>query len=196
MSKATIWRFFKENTSLSDEAIAGIMGNFEAESNNEACRVQGDFTSDRRVSKQYANDTNNGVNNFIHDSKGWGLAQWTYWSRKQNLLNCCRSYGVGIENEEVQLRFFLSEMQNEYAATWRNLLICNSIYDAASLVCCDYERPAFNNIAARADYGNTIYKQYHGVETFPKPEPEPTPVDDDVTKAIKLLEEAIALLKG
>ena len=207
MSKQTIWNFFKLNTDLSDEAIAGIMGNFEAESNNEACRVQGDFTSDRRISKQYAQNVNSGaLPNWHIDSKGFGLAQWTFPSRKENLKRCCESYGAGIEDETAQLRFFLSEMQQEpeYISTWRNLLACHSIYDAASLVCCYYEKPAVKNIQARADYGQTIYKKFHGSEVIPEPDPEPAPApspspvpsDDRTDKIIALLEQIIILLKG
>ena len=200
MSKQTIWTFFKTHTPLSDEAIAGIMGNMEAESNCEACRVQGDFTSDRRTSKQYAANVNSGaLPNWHTDAKGWGLCQWTFYTRKANLRSTCQSYGVGIEDETAQLNFFLAEMQMEYVNTWRNLLNCHSIYDAASLVCCDYERPAVNNIAARADYGNTIYKQFHGKDIRPDPEPAPTPspvpVDDRTAKIIALLEQIITLLK-
>lgn len=203
MSKQTIWNFLKLNTQLSDEAIAGIMGNFEAESNCEACRVQGDFTSDRRVSKEYANNVNSGaLPNWYIDQKGFGLAQWTFWERKLNLKKCCESYGAGIEDETAQLRFFLAEMQMENAPTWRNLLNCHSIYDAASLVCCDYEKPAVKNIQARADYGQTIYKQFHGKEVIPEPDPEPAPSpspvpsDDRTDKIIALLEQIIILLKG
>lgn len=195
MSRQTIWAFFKTHTQLPDEAIAGIMGNFEAESNNEACRVQGDFTSDRRTSKAYANNVNIGVispQGFAQDQKGFGLAQWTYFQRKANLLSCCQSYGVGIENEEAQLNFFLSEMQNEFTSVWRSLLNCTSIYEAARLVCEQYERPAVKNTAARADYGQTIYNQFHGKDI----DPEPEPVDDKVKTAIALLEQALALLKS
>ena len=203
MSKQSIWNYLKTHTSLSDEAIAGIMGNFEAESNNEACRVQGDFTSDRRTSKDYANRVNTGImttSQFMNDAKGWGLAQWTYNSRKLNLYKTCQSYCVGIEDESAQLAFFLAEMQMEHVSTWNKLLNCHSIYDAASYVCCEYERPAVNNVAARADYGNTIYKQFHGKDTTPDPElaptPQPVPVDDDKTaKIISLLEQIILLLK-
>ena len=200
MSKETIWNYFKQHTQLSDVAIAGIMGNFEAESNCESCRVQGDFTADRRVSKQYASDVNSGVKPaavFRTDSKGWGLAQWTYWSRKQNLYDTAQSYGTGIEDEATQIRFFLAEMQTEYASAWKKLLSASSIYEAARIVCEEYERPAYNNIAARADYGQTIYNQFHGKEPTPAPEPEPTPVPDDkLNRVIALLEEIIDILKG
>ena len=196
MSKQTIWNYLKQHTALSDEAIAGIMGNMEAESNCEACRVQGDFTSDRRVSKQYAQQVNSGMlPNWHTDSKGWGLCQWTFYTRKQNLRSTCQSYGVGIEDESAQLAFFLAEMQMEYTSTWNKLLNCHSIYDAASYVCCEYERPAVNNVAARADYGQTIYNQFHGKDIDPEPTPSPTPSDDRTAKIINLLEQIIDLLR-
>lgn len=192
MSKATIWNYLKQHTQLSDEAIAGIMGNFEAESNCEACRLQGDFSTDRNRSKAYAQATMAGTNNFARDSQGWGLCQWTYWSRKQNLLSTCQSYGVGIDDENAQLAFFLAEMQMEYVSTWNKLLTCNSIYDAASYVCCEYEKPAINNVQARASAGQKIYNQFHGSDVVP--DPEPTPTTDDISQAVKLLREALDLL--
>lgn len=180
MSKQTIWNYFKRHTQLSDEAIAGIMGNFEAESNNESCRVQGDFTSDRRVSKEYAQKVNSGLlPNWAYDAKGFGLAQWTYFSRKQNLMSTAQSYGTGIEDEVTQIRFFLAEMQTEFISTWRALLNNPTILEAARLVCVNYERPAVNNVAARADYGQTIYNQFHGKDIEPEPEPVPVPPDPE-----------------
>lgn len=200
MSKASIWNYLKTHTQLPDEAIAGIMGNFEAESNCEACRVQGDFSADRHVSKEYARQVNSGaLPNWHLDSKGFGLAQWTHYSRKNNMKKTCESYGVGIEDESAQLAFFLAEMQMEFVATWNNLLRCHSIYDAASLVCCDYERPAVNNIQIRAQYGQQIYNEFHGKDVTPDPEPTPTPEPDPdgdkLSRAINLLLQAITLLK-
>lgn len=202
MSKASIWNYLKTHTQLPDEAIAGIMGNFEAESNCEACRVQGDFSADRHVSKEYAAAINNGTKSIetaAHDDLGWGLAQWTFAQRKVNCFNACRSYGVGIEDESAQLAFFLAEIQMEFVATWNNLLRCHSIYDAASLVCCDYELPDVNNIQIRAQYGQQIYNEFHGKDVTPDPEPTPTPEPDPdgdkLSRAINLLLQAITLLK-
>ena len=135
MSKQTIWNYLKTHTDLPDVSIAGIMGNMEAESNCEACRVQGDFTRDRTVSKQYAQNVNAGLlPNWYNDAKGWGLCQWTYFSRKQNLKACCDSYGLGIENESAQLAFMLAEMQNEYVMMWHQLLVAQDIRTAAQLL--------------------------------------------------------------
>ena len=197
MSKATIWTFLKRETNLPDVAIAGSMGNLMAESGCESCRLQGDFLSDSAPSKDYARKVNsNLLPNWYADSKGWGLAQWTYWTRKQNLKKACDSYGTGIEDETAQLRFMLAEMQNEYASMWRQLLIATDIRTATYLVCHFYEAPAYENVDARAEFGKIIFDEFHGKDVTPDPEPEPTPdKDDKLCKAIDLLLQALELLK-
>lgn len=172
MSRQTIWNYLKRHTSLSDEAIAGIMGNMEAESNCEACRLQGDFSADRHISKEYAQKVNSDqLPNWYRDSQGFGLCQWTYFSRKANLRSTCQSYGVGIEDEEAQLAFMLAEMQMEFSNMWRRLLTTNDIGEAAGLMCREYERPAVLNITDRTRFGQKIYNEFHG-------QPAPTPSDD------------------
>ena len=202
MSKQTIWNYLKTHTALSDEAIAGIMGNMEAESNCESCRLQGDFSPDRSSSKAYAAAINNGTKSIetaAHDQLGFGLCQWTFPQRKVNCFNACRSYGVGIENESAQLAFMLAEMQMEFTNMWNRLLITHDIGEAAGLMCREYERPAVLNITDRTRFGQKIYAQFHGKDITPEPEPEPSPSpvpsDDRTDKIIALLEQIIALLK-
>ena len=192
MSKATIWAYLKQHTKLSEEAIAGVMGNFEAESNCESCRVQGDFSTDRHISKEYARQVNSGeisIAQFQHDSKGFGLAQWTFHSRKNALLNYCKSIGAGIEDEEAQLSFFLSEMESDFVGVWNQLLRANDIGVAADLVCRYYECPAVNNVAARPGYGKEIYNQFHGTGGNQGNQ-------DKVSKVIELLEQILKVLRG
>ena len=191
MSKQSIWVFLKQRTTLSDEAIAGIMGNFEAESNCEACRLQGDFTADRSKSKAYAQAVMTGAKSaeaFAQDAQGWGLAQWTFWSRKEGLLNACRSRGVNIDDETSQLEWFLIEMQQgEYSACWQQLLSCRDIYSAADVVCRKYEKPAVCNVQYRATKGQEIYNQFHNTpapDPAPAPAPEPQPIPDNSLRQI------------
>lgn len=175
MSKQTIWNFLKQHTALPDEAIAGIMGNMECESNCEACRLQGDFSADRNKSKTYAANVNSGALPSWHkDQQGWGLCQWTFSTRKANLKSTCESYGKGIEDEETQLRFMLAEMQMEFSNMWGRLLVTKDITEAARLVCSEYERPAVLNITARAKAGKEIYDLYHNA-----PIPDEKPSEDD-----------------
>ena len=48
--------------------------------------------------QEYVNRVNDGRYSeykFVHDSVGFGLAQWTYWTRKQSLFNYCKGK-IGI----------------------------------------------------------------------------------------------------
>ena len=74
-------------------AVAGIMGNMVAESNLESNRKQGDFSSDRKASKDYTAAVDSGAiskESFQTDAVGYGLCQWTFWSRKQFLYEYAR----------------------------------------------------------------------------------------------------------
>ena len=49
--------------------------------------------------KQYTKAVDNGTyTNFIHDSAGYGLAQWTYWSLKEDLYNLCKERNKSISD--------------------------------------------------------------------------------------------------
>lgn len=154
MSKQSIFNRLTTVHGFSEAGALALMGNWDCESNCEPCRVQGDFNLDRSVSRAYADRVDNGVipaNDFCHDAKGWGLAQWTWWTRKSRLLQFCRSRSISIANEEAQVDFAAKELAEEYAglyATLRNVTMDN-LYDAVSQVCKRYEQPAVNNIDDR-----------------------------------------------
>ncbi len=169
MSKATIWAKLKL-AGLSDVAVAGIMGNMEAESNCEACRVQGDFTATRTISKVYAEKFNTYPSDCFFDAKGFGLCQWTYHTRKEDLYQYCHDRGVGVEDEAAQVEFFLHEIKRDYPAAYGRVQAAQDIRTAAGIICTEYERPAVNNIDARAKYGQQIYNEFHA---------SPTATDDD-----------------
>lgn len=184
MSKRTIWDYFKQHTQLSDEAIAGIMGNMQWESGCESNRVEGDNdeTQKRQPSIDYTNRVMSGaisLNTFIHDAKGYGLCQWTYPSRKENLYNSVVvSEGKRIDDEGAQLRYMLLECQLEFSNLWQRLLATNDITTAAGMFCREFERPAVNNITDRTKLGREIYNQFHGKDIDPTPEPTEDWLDD------------------
>ena len=85
MTEEEIW-----NTLLKDIknefGVAGLMGNLYAESGIRSNNLQNTYSkkfglTDEEYTKQVDNGT---YTNFVKDSAGYGLAQWTYWSRKQN----------------------------------------------------------------------------------------------------------------
>ena len=52
--------------------------------------------------------------NFARDGAGYGLAQWTYWSRKEALLAYVRAAGRSVGDLETQLGFLIQELAGSF----------------------------------------------------------------------------------
>jgi hypothetical protein len=84
----TIWEFFTSK-GLNAFAAAGLMGNLYAESGLVPSNLQNSYEKKLGYTDAtYTAAVDSGkYTNFVRDSAGYGLAQWTYWSRKQALLD-------------------------------------------------------------------------------------------------------------
>ena len=139
-------------------AACAMGGNMMCESNMQADTAQRGMTP--LTDAQYTEAADSGAIDFTHDAVGYGLCQWTYFMRKQNLLEYARSCGVSVGDEQMQVQFCLNELRGEYPALWAYLTTAQDLYGAAARICKEYERPAVNNIADRANAGNALYMQY------------------------------------
>ncbi|MBQ8699820.1 MAG: hypothetical protein IJ521_12650, partial [Schwartzia sp.] len=102
--------------------------------------------------------------NFVHDKAGYGLAQWTYYSRKQNLLDYARTTGASIGNLAMQLEFLWGEMQG-YGSMMETLSGASSVLEASNAMLLDFERPADQSEAVqakRAGFGQDFFNRYAG----------------------------------
>jgi len=159
----TIWEFLKSK-GLNDYAIAGIMGNLHAESALNPKNLQ--QTYERKLGltdDTYTAGVDAGTyTNFVRDGAGYGLAQWTYWSRKQQLLEYAKAQGASIGNLNMQLGFLWKELQN-YKGVMQVLNTAKSVLEASNVVLMQYERPADTGAAVqtkRASYGQQYYDKY------------------------------------
>lgn len=159
----TIWNFLK-GKGLNDYAVAGIMGNLNAESALRSNNLQ--QTYERILG--YTDDTytaavdNGSYTNFVNDCAGYGLAQWTYWSRKQNLLNYAKENNKSIADLTMQLEFLWKELQG-YKTVMTTLNSATSVKEASDIVLVKYEAPADQSDtmkAKRASYGQKYYDKY------------------------------------
>jgi hypothetical protein len=139
---------------LTHEGTCGLMGNMQAESGMKSNIAQRGMTA--LSDEEYTAAAAEWPVKFIHDGVGYGLCQWTYWSRKQALFNFAQERGASVGNEEMQVEFCISELKNDYPGLWALLCSVTDIYTAASEVCTVYERPAVNNITVRAGYANQL----------------------------------------
>ena len=158
-----IWRFLKE-MGLNDFAVAGIMGNLYAESGLSPINLENYYESKLGMTdEEYTAAVDNGsYSKFIHDSAGYGLAQWTYWSRKQGLLEMAQGKGVSIGDLDMQLEYLWQEMLG-YHGMMAKLKAATSVQEASNAVLLDFEHPADQSEAvqfARARMGQDFYDEY------------------------------------
>ncbi len=157
-----IWNFFKDN-SINDYAIAGIMGNLYAESNLRSNNLQNTYEKKLNMSDEvYTSSVNNkSYTNFIQDKAGYGLAQWTYWSRKQALLELAQTRNKSIDDIHVQLEYLYQELKQLKLIDKLNK--STSVKQASDIVLLDFEKPydqSDNQKNKRAEFSNTYYVKY------------------------------------
>ena len=67
--------------------------------------------TDSEYTKKVDNKT---YKNFIKDKAGYGLAQWTFWSRKEKLYNHAQKRKKSIGDLETQLSYLIEELKSSY----------------------------------------------------------------------------------
>ena len=180
---------------LTAEGACGLMGNFQAESAMRSNNVEDRSGVD---DDRYTALVDAGAYDFATDyghHYGYGLAQWTLASRKENLLNTARKRGVSVSDEAMQVDFAVWELSNQFPGTWRLLTSSHDLYECTRQVCLDYERPAVNNIDARYRAAQDFFDKTAG-GSDPDPAPAPQPGPSPTTKPtadVTLLQTAMAL---
>lgn len=155
--------------------VCGLMGNLKAESNCQANNLQNTYSKKFGMTDaEYTKAVDDGsYTNFVKDSAGYGLAQWTYWSRKEKLLKYAQAYGCSIGDEDMQVDFMIGELTASYGTVLNALKNATSVREASDIVLTKYERPADQSESVkvkRAAYGEEFYKQFVGTDTVGKEE--------------------------
>mgnify|MGYP004457628467 FL=1 len=150
------------------EGAAGLLANIKAESNLNPKNLQNSFNKKMNITdEEYTERVDNGsYTNFVHDSAGYGLVQWTYWSRKQNLLNYAKARGVSIGDMEMQASFIYQELKG-YTGVFSFLGKAESVVEACDKVMTEYEKPANQSEKARESrrmYARDIYQECYLAE--------------------------------
>ena len=110
-----MWDYFKAK-GLNDFGVAGLMGNLYAESGLRPANLQNSYEKHPDINMtdaQYTVAVDSGVyTNFVNDKAGYGLAQWTYWSLKQEMLNYFKNKGKSIGDGETQMEFLAHQLSS------------------------------------------------------------------------------------
>lgn len=147
------------------EGAAAVLGNVRAESAYNPKNLQNSYEKKLGMNDEtYTAAVDSGAyaeTSFVHDSAGYGLSQWTHWSRKQNLINYVRTRGKSVGDLESQTSFLIWEI-GEYGLT-AQLSGSMSLRDKVALVLRKYERPADQsdaNVDRRTGYAREILAAY------------------------------------
>lgn len=160
-----IWKYLKAQ-GFTDYGVAGLMGNLYAESGLIPNNLENAYSTKFGLSdSEYTAKVDNGTyTNFVKDSAGYGLAQWTYWTRKQNLLNFAKSKNKSIADLDMQLEFLIKELKENYTnSVYKVLKNAKTILEASNAVLLKFERPANQGASVqskRASFGQKYYDQY------------------------------------
>lgn len=142
---------------------AGIMGNLKAESGLATNNLENTRNSTLGSDTYYTSAVNNKTyskNQFINDRAGYGLAQWTYYTRKRGLYEITVEQGLSIADLKGQLDYLISELSNYYKSL-NNILKTTSSVDAASdAFLKEFEKPAILNYKERRDFSWSFYNKY------------------------------------
>ena len=175
-TEKAIWDYLA-GKGLNAYAVAGLMGNLYAESGLNSCNLQNSYNKSLNMTDaQYTAAVDNGsYGNFVKDKAGYGLAQWTYHTRKQALLNYAKKAGASIGSLDMQLAFLWDELQG-YKSVISTLKGAKSVRAASDAVLLGFEKPADQSEAVqkkRAGYGEAYYKKYAGGQQTAVPQEKP-----------------------
>lgn len=164
-NESIIWNYLITKDRIGNPyGVAGLMGNLYAESGLNPINLEN--TGNKKLGMtdiEYTENVDNGTyskEEFAKDKCGYGLAQWTYHTRKEKLYNYCKANCSGsIGDIQSQLEFLWKELCG-YTSVVKVLKSAKSIKEASDVVLTKYERPANQGDSVkqkRANYGKKIY---------------------------------------
>lgn len=168
-TKTYIWSILLSDIG-NEYGVAGLMGNLYAESGLICNNLENQYESSLGYTDEsYTAAVDKGAyseSSFVNDSAGYGLAQWTYYSRKQGLYDMYKSGGYSsISSEELQCKYLLYELKNSYTDVYNTLKSAISIRVASDKVLHDFENPLVQDESTeeyRASLGSAIYEELTG----------------------------------
>jgi hypothetical protein len=165
----TIWSYLFSKIGNA-YGVAGLMGNLYAESALRSNNLQNSYEASLGYTDAtYTAAVDSGkYANFATDSAGYGLAQWTYHTRKAALLSYAQSQSKSIGDLTMQLEYLVKELTSSYPAVLSALKSATSVKSASDAVLTKFERPANQSTSVkntRASYGQKYFDAYSGKAT-------------------------------
>lgn len=126
-----VWKFF-HNKGINDYAVSAIEGVLYASSGLSSNNLANLYNNKLNMSDtEYTNAVDNGsYTNFVNDGAGYGLAQWTYSSRKAGLQTLASMKNKSVGDLNLQLDYIWNELETNYKSALNELKNSTSLEDA------------------------------------------------------------------
>lgn len=169
----TLW-YTLLSKGYSKESAAGVMGNIYVESGFRTNELENIFEiggthSLGHTDESYTEAVNNGTysrESFISDhiyencGAGYGLLQWTWYTRKAALYDLAKNSGKDIDDANIQIQYLLTELSGiKSNSVWRTT---NSPQEAARALCQEFVNPGAgeSNLQERAKAAQRYYDEF------------------------------------
>lgn len=146
---------------------AGAMGNLYCESGLDPMNLQDSYEPILGFNNDsYTSAVDSGIysaSDFVNDSAGYGLAQWTWNARKQSLYNYCKTRGLSIGDIDGQLGYLGVELRGSFSGCLSALQNASSVEEASRIFMLRFEAPNDQSaaaIAVRRQYAEYYYNKF------------------------------------
>lgn len=173
-SESTVKSFIKyaKGKGLTDNGIAGALGNLYAESGVRCNNLQNSSNkSFGMTDEEFTEAVDKGSFDFLQSKNfGYGIAQWTTRGRRKGLYDLKITKGVSIADEQLQFEYLFQELNAKYKSVLKTLTNPSAtIRQCTEIFVCKFEVPASviaggskkeNAIKTRAKYAQEFYDKF------------------------------------
>lgn len=166
------------------EGACAVLGSLDAESGLRSNNLENTKESALGSDTYYTSAVNNGTytkTQFANDRAGYGIAQWTWHTRKQKLYEATVEKGLSIADLEGQCEFLVTEIKG-YTALNELLRTTKDIDAASDMFLKNFEAPVVCNYADRRRRSRTYYNKYGKNYTPPVTKEENPPKKEETSK--------------
>lgn len=151
---------------LTEEGACAVIANLHHESGLIPNNLENSYSEKFGVTdEEYTEEVDKGYrdkNSFSNDSAGYGLAQWTYFSRKAGLYDLAKSKGKSIGDKDIQVEYLLKELK-EYSGVWHIITTSKNLKECSDTVLTEFERPYDQSEAALSRRYTTAVNYYNAL---------------------------------
>ena len=164
MSELTIYNALI-NGGLTEEASCAMMGNWYKESFLKSNNVEDTCTMGDVEYTSAVDDGRISVYQFMGDHYGYGLMQWTFSTRKQELWLLAQEKQVSISDEKMQVEFALKELKRDFSGLYGFLCGTKDLYMATYRICYEFENPKVKNVDERYKEAKRYYDSRNNLDS-------------------------------